>query len=256
MNHGLDWLGRISKNPYTWPVVGGLLVILAAIAMFIARRRRQAQENDMQEEEIQESDMQEEEAPVLPVDAAEHDVDQSDETATQTDPESEQVLAMDVSGLAEPDVTRDQEQAGTAVPNLAEKIDFNLDLDSGNEEVAETAPPALQVPANPVATVAANEVKLDLPEQAAARNVPISQDEVLELDLPPVNSTGNAVNTSNTPAEVETAFSVEMNMKLDLAAAYQEIGDTEGARELLDEVIKGGNEELAIRAREMLTKLS
>ena len=34
---------------------------------------------------------------------------------------------------------------------------------------------------------------------------------------------------------------MEMETKLDLAIAYQEIGDKEGARELLEEVIRGGN---------------
>jgi pilus assembly protein FimV len=34
---------------------------------------------------------------------------------------------------------------------------------------------------------------------------------------------------------------MEMDTKLDLAVAYQEIGDKEGARELLDEVLRGGN---------------
>ena len=42
------------------------------------------------------------------------------------------------------------------------------------------------------------------------------------------------------PAELSPAH-MEMETKLDLAIAYQEIGDKEGARELLDEVIRGGN---------------
>ena len=44
---------------------------------------------------------------------------------------------------------------------------------------------------------------------------------------------------------------MEMETKLDLAVAYQEIGDKEGARELLDEVIKGGNDEQVGRASAM-----
>ena len=42
-----------------------------------------------------------------------------------------------------------------------------------------------------------------------------------------------------------------METKLDLAIAYQEIGDKEGARELLDEVIKGGNAEQVSKASSM-----
>ena len=53
----------------------------------------------------------------------------------------------------------------------------------------------------------------------------------------------------------ESAFASEMSTKLDLAAAYQEIGDREGARELLEEVIRGGNDGQIVRAKEMLAAL-
>ncbi|MCG2583003.1 hypothetical protein LZ005_01380 [Massilia sp. TS11] len=46
-----------------------------------------------------------------------------------------------------------------------------------------------------------------------------------------------------------------METKLDLAVAYQEIGDKEGARELIDEVIKGGSPRQIQRAQEMLALL-
>ena len=47
----------------------------------------------------------------------------------------------------------------------------------------------------------------------------------------------------------------EMATKLDLALAYEEIGDKEGARELLDEVIQGGSSEQILKAKAMLSKL-
>lgn len=53
----------------------------------------------------------------------------------------------------------------------------------------------------------------------------------------------------------EYSNSAEMATKLDLAVAYQEIGDKEGARELLDEVVKGGAPEQAEKARSILQKL-
>jgi pilus assembly protein FimV len=49
---------------------------------------------------------------------------------------------------------------------------------------------------------------------------------------------------------------MEMETKLDLALAYQEIGDKEGARELLDEVIKGGSSEQASKASAMRSLLA
>ena len=53
-----------------------------------------------------------------------------------------------------------------------------------------------------------------------------------------------------------TPAQMEMETKLDLAIAYQEIGDKEGARELLDEVIKGGNVEQSSRASAMRAQLA
>jgi pilus assembly protein FimV len=47
----------------------------------------------------------------------------------------------------------------------------------------------------------------------------------------------------------------EMATKLDLAAAYHEIGDKEGARELLQEVISGGDNTQQQRARTMMREI-
>jgi len=57
-------------------------------------------------------------------------------------------------------------------------------------------------------------------------------------------------------AEENVEFSAEMSTKLDLAVAYQEIGDKDGARELLEEVLKGGNEEQVSRAKKMMQELA
>ena len=58
------------------------------------------------------------------------------------------------------------------------------------------------------------------------------------------------------PAGSLSPAQMEMETKLDLAVAYQEIGDKEGARELLEEVIRGGNPEQAARAHAMRTALA
>jgi pilus assembly protein FimV len=53
-----------------------------------------------------------------------------------------------------------------------------------------------------------------------------------------------------------SASHMEMETKLDLAIAYEEIGDKEGARELLEEVIKGGSHEQVGKANDMRSKLA
>jgi len=58
------------------------------------------------------------------------------------------------------------------------------------------------------------------------------------------------------PAGALSPAHMEMETKLDLAIAYQEIGDKEGARELLEEVIRGGNPEQAARANSMRATLA
>jgi pilus assembly protein FimV len=71
------------------------------------------------------------------------------------------------------------------------------------------------------------------------------------LPLPEVETVASPVPTTElSPAHME------METKLDLAIAYQEIGDKEGARELLDEVIKGGSSDQASRANAMRAALA
>jgi len=83
-----------------------------------------------------------------------------------------------------------------------------------------------------------------------------------DLPLPEVHEDGGAAVAAPAasvapvaPAEL-TAQQMEMETKLDLAIAYQEIGDKEGARELLEEVIRGGNPEQASRANAMRAALA
>lgn len=77
-----------------------------------------------------------------------------------------------------------------------------------------------------------------------------------DLDLPP-SEPATAQPLAADLGEPESAPGqmspehMEMETKLDLAIAYQEIGDKEGARELLDEVIKGGNSEQVSKASAM-----
>jgi pilus assembly protein FimV len=44
--------------------------------------------------------------------------------------------------------------------------------------------------------------------------------------------------------------------KLDLAKAYQEMGDVEGAREILQEVLHEGDDEQKTEAKTLLSKLA
>jgi pilus assembly protein FimV len=69
----------------------------------------------------------------------------------------------------------------------------------------------------------------------------------IDLDLDP----GAAPAVEEAPAH-----NAEMATKLDLAVAYHEIGDKEGARELLDEVLKGGTSDQVERAKSMIAQMA
>ncbi|MBC7405527.1 MAG: hypothetical protein H7252_07585, partial [Cytophaga sp.] len=77
-----------------------------------------------------------------------------------------------------------------------------------------------------------------------------------EFDLSGINLDLNSkdVELELTPEEKQT-YNAEMATKLDLAVAYHEIGDKEGARELLDEVLKGGTRDQIEKAKNMLIHL-
>ncbi|RZA28909.1 MAG: pilus assembly protein FimV, partial [Lysobacteraceae bacterium] len=114
------------------------------------------------------------------------------------------------------------------------------------DEIAATTPdgassfssPAPGAPMEPSFDLA--DIDLDLPS--------FEQPASVEADLP---VPGEAIE----PAALSPEH-MEMETKLDLAIAYQEIGDKEGARELLDEVIKGGSSEQVSKASAMRSLLA
>lgn len=79
----------------------------------------------------------------------------------------------------------------------------------------------------------------------------------ISLELDPLDASRSA-DTLPVLEGLDDSYSgsAEMATKLDLALAYQEIGDKEGARELLEEVVKGGNSEQSAKANELLSKLA
>lgn len=140
-----------------------------------------------------------------------------------------------------------QPSAAPAV-DLGKDIDFDLDLDSGTKLMDDE-------PILPTMAPSASALLDDVDDQPA---VSLSD---LDLDLPGDTAAGESSAATSSASNIleedeESAFEAEMTTKLDLAAAYQEIGDKEGARELLEEVMRGGNDGQVARAKDMLSKLS
>ncbi|MBQ5939158.1 FimV/HubP family polar landmark protein [Massilia sp. AB1] len=138
--------------------------------------------------------------------------------------------------------------AGSVASPAPAAAEFTLDDDPfALPEVPAAAPaqaatPSPGVPLEPAFDLA--DFDLDLPQPASA--APVAEQQFAVEDRAAVAD----VTEVNTAAEMSPEH-MEMETKLDLAIAYQEIGDKEGARELLDEVIKGGSSEQVSKASAM-----
>lgn len=166
-------------------------------------------------------------APPLDLEALDFDLDLG--TAGEVAHEDLQQIERAEAALAEAAAL----EAGTrasepvATPGLAKlDLDFDLELEVPEEEKS------LAAPAVP------NADRLDEPQpgEGAAAPAPVAASPV------------DAVATSPDNPEVAT--------KLELAQAYEEMGDLEGARELLNEVLNEGSEAQQREARIMLERIS
>jgi pilus assembly protein FimV len=173
-------------------------------------------------------------------------------------------LAFDVP----PDDTA-QPASGAAPSPAALATDFDLDLPEEGKAAAPGAdplaeldlmdfdvpPPAAAQPGGKLVP-APDEPDFgvpDLPETPAAAPPPPEFDlSGIDFDL---DETATPQAEPAPAAAPLTPLQMEMDTKLDLAVAYQEIGDKDGARELLDEVLRGGSDDQVARANQMLAQL-
>jgi pilus assembly protein FimV len=151
-------------------------------------------------------------------------------------------------------------------------MDFGLDLPASAIEDIEAAPARpvdplaeldlmdFDLPATPAASqgafatstpslTAADFAVPELPEGSASPAPAAQEFDLSGIDLDLIGGAG--AKTAGPAEEEMSALHMEMDTKLDLAIAYQEIGDKEGARELLDEVIRGGSDDQVERASSM-----
>ncbi|MCL4183701.1 MAG: pilus assembly protein FimV [Burkholderiaceae bacterium] len=113
----------------------------------------------------------------------------------------------------------------------------------------------------PPALADLGDFKIDLPSLEGLDTRPAIDDGVGDVpavdfsrDLSSADVGLAAAETAVAPA-VDSSRWQEMATKLDLASAYEEIGDKEGARELLEEVLRGGDTAQQQKARSMLSKI-
>jgi pilus assembly protein FimV len=177
-----------------------------------------------------------------------------DSTATSVDFElgATQTLKMDKQS---PDETV---AASDAAPAGGGGLDFNLDLGASEEKPAQAAPAPAKAPADEP-SAGGLDFNLDLDDKSEGAPQPPPQPMSaapvdlgdISLDLgSPAEETVAAPSGSGDPKWQEVAT------KLDLAKAYEEMGDKDGARELLNEVMKDGDAAQKGQAQQLLAKLA
>jgi len=158
------------------------------------------------------------------------------DTVTEEDPAWLKVAAMGYELSAENQLYK----AGAAKSN---NLDFDMDLtgmdDSGDQETGEE--PAV-----------ADDFGLDI----EARESPVvTSPEDIEFNLDDLDTTDVTYEDVEDEAEGLLDASDEVSTKLDLARAYLDMGDPQGARSILDEVLEEGNDSQRDEAGKLIAEL-
>jgi pilus assembly protein FimV len=146
-------------------------------------------------------------------------------------------LGMDFESFRSPPVTKTAE---------VDSID-SLKAAYGGSHPGMPGPQTLK----PASALHAAEATHTLPPDFDLSDISLELDPVQDPEL--ASSVAPAVGSSGHETSANAA---EFATKLDLALAYEEIGDKEGAKELLKEVARGGHPELSEKARGLLKKLA
>jgi pilus assembly protein FimV len=94
---------------------------------------------------------------------------------------------------------------------------------------------------------------------AAQTPPPAAQSNDLEFKLDDINLDFGGSKPAGTPPAAKPARDdhwYDVQQKFDLAKAYEEMGDKDGARDILNEVVKEGDAEQQAQARKLLSTLS
>ncbi len=158
--------------------------------------------------------------------------------------------------LPEDDVANNLEHQSEVVSNQIDDISFDLDF-------------ALDEPASTSVKQADNgdtEISFDLPDIKESVTSDSKPSQTNDLEANTFDLSSISLDLGETEAELLTetpslpdfadAEPQDVNIKLDLVAAYIDMDDKEGARELLEEVIKEGGINQKVRAQQLLDNLA
>ncbi|MCH8619057.1 FimV/HubP family polar landmark protein [Undibacterium sp. TS12] len=141
-------------------------------------------------------------------------------------------------------------------------MDFSTDVPAAEPLSLDMPPIDDKLDENLIAASLADKPVADTTSEAAASEAQAEAVSAFEFDLSGIDLDLESPSSPSAAPHVEVAepeapaHNAEMATKLDLAVAYHEIGDKEGARELLDEVLKGGTAEQIERAKSMMLQMA
>ena len=137
-------------------------------------------------------------------------------------------------------------------------IDFDLGMDTPAAEAPAAPEPVAEAPADD-GNMMDFKLDLDLPggegvaDSEPAKPAPLTEVKPADIDLSAL-SLDLGASDAGAPPEMDARWQ-EVATKLDLAKAYEDMGDKNGARELLDEVVAEGDAAQQAQAKSMLEAL-
>ncbi|RBO79877.1 FimV/HubP family polar landmark protein [Marinomonas aquiplantarum] len=185
-----------------------------------------------------------------------------------------------VLDLADEESSAEEAFDGDDIPTMEPELDEFDSLDEPEAEAEDdlsefTAPDDLQIDSEEesfVSNLLEDTEQEDVDESAIFNGVPDDsvensieetlaemQDEVEEIDVPAFGEAEAASDEAISDDEEEFDFfdasGDEVATKLDLARAYMDMGDEEGARVILEDVVESGNEQQIAEAQSMMERM-
>ncbi len=174
------------------------------------------------------------------------DLDIGEEAGTEEEPSFDLDIGEETGAEEEPSFDLNLgEEGGT-------EDDTAFDLDLGVEESATAAEESTDLGDMDLGDLDFGDLEF---EGSAEGEAPSSAEEHDDLDLSALESDSDFGDLGDLEDEGGFSDSDEITTKLDLAQAYIEMGDNDGARSMLEEVVEGGNDEQKQQAQDLLSKI-
>lgn len=163
--------------------------------------------------------------------------------------EPEEVAEVSMEAVEEvPEIEVSSESLERVAEEVPQVIELELPVEEMPEEAGESLP-----------ELDLSSIDLDLEAEASQTAEAVEEEKPAAPDLEavlemPTEAEAEAPGAEAAPAGVDPALWEEVNTKLDLARAYLEMGDREGAREILQEVTQEGDDTQKAEANKLLSE--